>query len=133
MQTSAQQGAGGIARVAKFVHSLAVQTPDSKIFSTNDLEWTDAVQNKEHFKVAAIPKDRLDDFVAGESTRGASNVYCWNKDIWCAHKYGRMLFVWEVKGNRTKTAGCSHRGQFVQVQEPSTGQPSPNRARQRAK
>jgi hypothetical protein len=79
MQTAAQQGANGITRTPKYVFSLAVQTPESKMLTTEDLEWTDVIEKGQNFKVAAIPIDRLDSFVAGESARGETTVYCWNK------------------------------------------------------
>jgi hypothetical protein len=37
------------------------------------------VENKKNYEVAAIPLDRLEDFVHGERIQGAAHVYCCEK------------------------------------------------------
>jgi hypothetical protein len=82
---------GGLAvartRVPKYVRSVPLLVPDKKPFNAIDLQWVAAVELKQHFKVAAVPMERLDDFVRGEAVRGATSVYCRDK----GHKTGGVI------------------------------------------
>jgi hypothetical protein len=82
---------GGLAvartRVPKYVRSVPLQVPDKQPFNAIDLQWVAAVELKQHFKVAAVPMERLDDFVRGEAVRGATSVYCRDK----GHKTGGVI------------------------------------------
>jgi hypothetical protein len=45
----------------------------------HDLRWISIVEKRKHYKVAAVPLDRLEDFVCEEGIRGAAHVYCRDK------------------------------------------------------
>jgi hypothetical protein len=74
-------------RVPKYVRTVPLQVPDKQYFDAMDLQWVTVVDRKQHFKVSAIPMQRLDDFVRGEAERGETSVYCRDK----GHKTGGVL------------------------------------------
>lgn len=64
-------------RVPEYVKhtELTLQTPAEGPFSVDDLNWVNVVVHEPHRAlVAAIPPDRLDDFVEGEGSRGWCQV-----------------------------------------------------------
>jgi hypothetical protein len=75
------------ARLPAYVRNIDLQLPPRHQFSAHDLRWSSIVENRKHCKVAAIPLDRLEDFVHGEGIQGASHVYCRDK----GHKIAGML------------------------------------------
>lgn len=61
-------------RVPTYVKTLTLQHPNQARFSVLDLEWTTVHENRQFFQVAAIPVNRLEDFLAGEGERGSTGV-----------------------------------------------------------
>jgi hypothetical protein len=44
-------------------------------FDAKVLQWITVVEPKKHFKMAAIPMQRLRDFVQGEAEQGGTSVH----------------------------------------------------------
>ncbi|KAL5709574.1 hypothetical protein ACHQM5_020249 [Ranunculus cassubicifolius] len=55
--------------IKESILDLAVQDPSEEDFSSSDLEWTKYGTDEHHDDVALIPYDRVDAFIAGESSR----------------------------------------------------------------
>jgi hypothetical protein len=67
----------GQGRLPKYVSGLPLQQLPCGSFSVLDLTWRRITERRATSLVAAIPKARLDDFVAGEEKRGNSTVNMW--------------------------------------------------------
>jgi hypothetical protein len=67
----------GQGRLPKYVSGLLLQQLPCGSFSVLDLTWRRITERRATSLVAAIPKARLDDFVAGEEKRGNSTVNMW--------------------------------------------------------
>jgi hypothetical protein len=67
----------GQGRLPKYVGSLPLQQLPCGSFSAQDLTWRHITERSTSSLVTAIPKARLDDFVAGEEVRGNSTVNMW--------------------------------------------------------
>jgi hypothetical protein len=67
----------GQGRLPKYVSGLPLQQLPCGCFSALDLTWHHITERSASSLVAAIPKARLDDFVAGEEERGNSTVNMW--------------------------------------------------------
>jgi hypothetical protein len=66
--------AGKSARPPCFVNGLVSQAPPAGVFSANELMWTKVRDRGGICNVAAIPKDRIHDFVGGENERGNTTI-----------------------------------------------------------
>jgi hypothetical protein len=72
-------------RLQLYVRNIALQMPSRHQFSAHDLRCTNPVKNNRHFKVAAIPLDRLEAFVCREGIQ--QHDYCCDK----GHKTAGIL------------------------------------------
>jgi hypothetical protein len=61
-------------RVPEFVRTLEVQQPHPGEFTIDDLQWVQTNNRGVPGMVAGFHKDRLDDFVRGECTRGDTAI-----------------------------------------------------------
>jgi hypothetical protein len=61
-------------RVPEFVRTLEVQQPHPGEFTIDDLQWVQTNNRGVSGMVAGFHKDRLDDFVRGECTRGDTAI-----------------------------------------------------------
>jgi hypothetical protein len=66
-------------RLPAYVRTIDLQVPPEHQFSVHDLRWISIVEKWKHYKVAAVPLNRLEDLVCGEGTRAAAHVYCHDK------------------------------------------------------
>jgi hypothetical protein len=62
-------------RLPAYVRTIDLQVPPEHQFSVHDLRWISIVEKRKHYKVAAGPLNRLEDFVCGEGIRAAAHVY----------------------------------------------------------
>jgi hypothetical protein len=98
-------------RLPAYVRNIDLQVPPRHQFSAHDLRWSSIEENRKHYKVAAIPLDRLEDFVRGEGIQGAAHIYCRDK----GHKTAGILtskigecFNGRLKGICRKKEAPSH-------------------------
>jgi hypothetical protein len=98
MQTDKENTKPGGTRVPEFAKELEAQELGPGLFDTEDLEWSKILDRGNFYMVAAIPKHKLEDFVAGEGERGCTNINVAHKsdnrsvglvtDLVCECKYG---------------------------------------------
>lgn len=67
-------------RLPKFVRQLRQQLPDPGAFDCLGLRWLCIKDRNTFFLAAAIPSNRLEDFVAGEALRGSCKLLLSAKD-----------------------------------------------------
>jgi hypothetical protein len=98
MQTEKENTKPGGSRVPECAKTLEAQQPGPGLLNAEDLEWSKIMDRGNTYMVAAIPKDRLEDFVAGEGERGCTIINVAHKsdnrsvglvtDLVCECKYG---------------------------------------------